>query len=210
MIKQALILSTILATTFALGGCLGAAAAGGAAAGNAAGSNLSIGTQVDDLTIKARAINTLNDFPQLLGKSNIEIVVFDHIVLLLGQVPTEEYRNKVAEKISKISNIRVIYNKLTIGKPVTIRTYAYDAWLTTKVKAAFIGKVNPTAFDVVTEDGVVYILGYTNPADGAVAATAASQVGGVKKVVKAFFYLPKVKPADIKNGIPDADERTAS
>jgi osmotically-inducible protein OsmY len=179
-----------LSACLALNGCLGVVAAGGAVAANTAGSNLTIGTQVDDVTIKTKAINVLNKYPDLVNNSNVEITVFNHIVLILGQVPSQALSDNIASDISQITNVRMVYNRLTIGKPVSFGTYAHDSWLTTKVKAALIGKVNPAEFTVVTENSVVYLVGLVTQADGNVAALAASKVSGVDQVVRAYVLLP--------------------
>jgi osmotically-inducible protein OsmY len=178
------------ASVFTLNGCLGAAVAGGAMAANSAGSNRTLGTQVDDVSIKTKSINVLNKYPELVNNSNVEITVFNHIVLILGQVPSEALSNNIANDISQIPNVRMVYNRLTVGKPVTFGTYAHDSWLTTKVKAAMIGKVNPAEFTVITENSVVYLIGLVTEADGNIAALTASKVSGVEQVVRAYVLVP--------------------
>jgi osmotically-inducible protein OsmY len=191
-ISGSLVLMAAL-TTFTcinLTGCFGVVAAGGAAAANAAGDNLTLGTQVDDVTIKTKAINVLNNYPELVNHSNVEITVFNHIVLLLGQVPSQALSDNIANDISKIPNVRMVYNRMTVGNPVSFGTYAHDSWLTTKVKASLLGKVNPAEFTVVTENGVVYLIGLVTEADGNIAALTASKVSGVNQVVRAYVLLP--------------------
>jgi osmotically-inducible protein OsmY len=184
------IITLSVTACLSLSGCLGAVFAGGAVAANAAGNSLTIGTQVDDVTIKTKAVNVLNKYPELVNNSNVEITVFNHIVLILGQVPSQALSDNIANDISQISNVRMVYNRLTVGKPVSFGTYAHDSWLTTKVKAALVGKVNPAEFTVITENGVVYLIGLVTQADGNVAALAASKVSGVDQVVRAYVLLP--------------------
>jgi osmotically-inducible protein OsmY len=183
-------ITLVTLSALSLTGCIGAVFAGGAMAANSAGSNLTVGTQMDDVSIKTKAINVLNKYPALVNNSNVEITVFNSIVLILGQVPTQALSDDIASDISKIPNVRIVYNRLTVGKPVSFGTYAHDSWLTTKVKAAFIGKVNPSEFTVVTENGVVYLIGLVTAADGNVAALTASKVSGVSQVVRAYVLLP--------------------
>ena len=183
-------ITLVTLSALSLTGCIGAVFAGGAMAANSAGSNLTVGTQMDDVSIKTKAINVLNKYPDLVNNSNVEITVFNSIVLILGQVPTQALSDDIASDISKIPNVRIVYNRLTVGKPVSFGTYAHDSWLTTKVKAAFIGKVNPSEFTVVTENGVVYLIGLVTAADGNVAALTASKVSGVSQVVRAYVLLP--------------------
>lgn len=200
-----LIATSIVVATINLQGCLPLFAAGAGTATVAtqsAASPLSLGTQVEDSTIKTKAVNVLSKYPALQKKSNVEIVVFNRIVLLLGQVPTSALKSDIANDISNINGVRVVYNQLTIGKPVTFGTYAKDAWITTKIKSTMLGKVNPTQFKVVTENGVVYILGYTDKADGEIASRIASKTTGVRQVIEAYSYIPRKQPAEIENATP--------
>ena len=188
------VLAFALTASFNLTGCA-VAVVGGAVAANAAGSNLTVGTQVDDVTIKTKAVNVLSKYPELKDNSNVEITAFNHIVLLLGQVPSEALSNNLESDISKIPNVRMVYNRLTVGQPVSYGTYAHDSWITTKVKASFIGKVNPAEFTIVTENGVVYLIGMVTEADGNMAALTASKVSGVTQVVRAYVLLPNTPPS---------------
>ncbi|MFV9995032.1 MAG: BON domain-containing protein, partial [Coxiella endosymbiont of Dermacentor nuttalli] len=43
-------------------------------------------------------------------------------------------------------------------------------------------------FKVMTENEVVYLMGIVSPRQAAIAANIASQISGVKKVVKVFEY----------------------
>ncbi|NCX93290.1 MAG: BON domain-containing protein [Gammaproteobacteria bacterium] len=193
------ILGIAVISSVLLNGCAAAVVAGGAAAGNSAASSLPIGTQVDDITIKSKVLHVLDQYPQLQNNSNVEVTVFNHIVLLLGQVPTQDLSEQIAKDVSKLPDVRVVYNQMTVGKPVSMSTYARDSWITTSVKASLIGKVNPAAFKVVTENGVVYLLAVTNKADGDIAANVASKTSGVKQVVKAYFYAPEQLSTDVSD-----------
>jgi osmotically-inducible protein OsmY len=65
-----------------------------------------------------------------------------------------------------------------------------DALVTGKVKTKLftVDDLDATRVKVVTENGVVYLMGIMNRADADRAAVAASYVGGVDKVVKLFEY----------------------
>lgn len=198
---------------WSLQGCVPAIIAGGAGAAvgaNSAGSGLSMQTQVDDAAIKSQAMNIINHIPDIQYRSNIEVVVFNRQVLLLGQVPSEHVKNEVADKIARIDKVKVVFNHLKIEASNGIKQYSEDSWITTKVKANFVGKVNPFHFKVVTEDGVVYLLGITTKAEGQKAAEIASKTSGVKKVVKDFTYVkPEPKKTESKN-TPDDNSNQQS
>jgi len=193
-----LLISSTALTLPLLSGCIPAMiAGGGAAAAGSSQSPLPLGTQVEDMTIKTKATGVINKIPALNNNSNVEIVVFNRIVLLLGQVPNEDLRNQIANNISEIDRVRIVYNQLTIGQPTSFSQYAKDSWITTKVGSNFIGKINPMEFKIVTENGVVYLMALTNKEDGDIASQLASQVSGVKQVIEAYSYIEPSSTAEI-------------
>lgn len=205
MLQKTLFMTAGLAISLSLNGCFLAVAGGaaGVTAANSGASSLSLGTQVEDSTIKTKALGVLNSFPGLRERnSNVEVTVFNGIVLLLGQVPTKELKTDVAKKVSDIDGVRKVYNQIQVTKRVTFGTYASDSYITTKVKAQMVGKVNPMQFKVVTEKGVVYIMAMTTPAAGKVVSEIARQTSGVRKVVEAYSYIQPHQPAKIKNQAP--------
>ena len=124
--------------------------------------------------------------------------MFNNIVLLIGQVPSKEVKDKLAKEISKLKHVRVVYDELTVGPIIPLSSYANDAWVTSKVKSRFIGKVNMLHFKVVTSKGIVYLMGLTTKKEGALAAEIASKTSGVKKVVEIYAYLPEKPKGDAK------------
>lgn len=175
-----------------LSGCISApfiwAGAAGAGGTNVAGNSVGVSQQWDDLTIKSNIFTLLNNIPNLNG-ANVEVTVFNGIVLLLGQVPTDAIKNQLANQVANIQGVVVVYNQLTVGENVAFSRFADDAWITSKVKANMVGQVNPLHFKVVTQQGVVYLLGQVTQSEGDQAAAVAAQTSGVQKVVKIFNYI---------------------
>lgn len=188
-LKQAMIIAT---SAIFLSGCISApvvfAGAAGTGGANVAGSSLGVSQQATDLTIKSDIFTILNNMKGLNG-ANVEVTVFNGIVLLLGQIPTQSLKNQLASQVSEINGVVVVYNQLTIGPNVTFGRFADDGWITSKVKTNMVGKVNPLHFKVVTQEGVVYLLGQVTQEEGNQAAQIAAQTSGVKEVVKIFNYI---------------------
>jgi osmotically-inducible protein OsmY len=189
-LKLASILSLIAATSVsALQGCVPLVLAGTGAAAltvDAANSELSIGTQIDDKSIGMKSAEVLKTFPELKHHSNVEVAVFNNVVLLVGQVPNQRVQHGIAVKIAALPLVKKVYNQLTVGEPISFNTYSSDAMITTKVKSQMLGKVNPGHFKVITENGVVYLMAFTNQEEGDTAAEITSHVPGVTKVVKVY------------------------
>tara|TARA_E500000178_G_C16950871_1_gene721220 strand:+ start:415 stop:1092 length:678 start_codon:yes stop_codon:yes gene_type:complete len=193
LINKQLLFYGIFAASISISGCMPLVIVGTPAialGSNAISTNQPISSQIHDFAIKNDAGKILKSYTHLRDSSNLEVAVFNNIILLLGQVPSEEIKHEIANKMAKIKYVTVVYDEITIGPKITLGTYANDSWITTKVKSSFIGKVNPTHFKVITEQGVVYLMALTTKSDGAIASKIASHISGVTKVIEIYEYLP--------------------
>jgi osmotically-inducible protein OsmY len=88
-------------------------------------------------------------------------------------------------------NVRKVYNELTLAGKTSLLSRTNDRWLTTKVKSAFSTAElsDATRIKVVTENGVVYLMGLLTRAEADAAANIARKIQGVQKVVKVFEYI---------------------
>ena len=84
--------------------------------------------------------------------------------------------------------MRNIANELQVGAPSSFSARANDSYITTKVKGRLLdsNKVNPIHVKVVTEAGVVYLMGIVTEQEAADAVDIARNTGGVVKVVRIF------------------------
>jgi osmotically-inducible protein OsmY len=83
---------------------------------------------------------------------------------------------------------------MTVAAPNSYMTRSSDALITAKVKAKLLtikGHENfdPTRVKVVTENGIVYLMGILTHAEADTVTDTAREVGGVQKIVKLFEYL---------------------
>lgn len=176
-----------------LGGCA-ALFVGGAAMGvSVVHDRRTTGTVVDDQTIE---LNLYDLCTRMLPPGNrISITSYNGAVLLTGEVVSAQVRQQ-AEQIArdlKEPPVRLVYNELVIGPPSPLSAQSNDALLTTKVKSALfqiqIPDFDPTRVKVVTDRGVVYLMGLVNPPEADASANVASRVGGVRQVVTLFEYI---------------------
>ncbi|MCX7123242.1 MAG: BON domain-containing protein [Gammaproteobacteria bacterium] len=173
----------------ALSGCVAAApamfaGAAGTGTANVAGSTVTVPQQLTDIKIKGQISGIATTLK--IANANIEATVFNGIVLLLGQVPTQQNKMDLAAQIAALPDVVIVYNQLTVGPNIAFGTYANDTWITSKVKANLLSEVDPLHFVVVTQNGVVYLLGQVTKQEGDDAAKLASQTSGVERVVKIF------------------------
>jgi osmotically-inducible protein OsmY len=178
-----------LALSGVLGGCV--AAMGGAMVGGSmmAVDRRSTGTQVDDQTIELRAST---DIPAAIGdRGNVSFTSYNRVLLLTGEVPTEADRAKAEAVATKIDNVRAVLNELAVMPNASINQITADTITTGKVKAAFLDtpSLQVASIKVVTDRGVVFLMGRLTEAEATRAANVARSVGGVKKVVKVFDII---------------------
>ena len=125
---------------------------------------------------------------QLAGKANIAVVSYNGYVLIAGQVGTEPLKALATDVVRKIRGVRRIYNELEIAAPSSAMTRSSDTWITAKVKTWLMGRSDTegSRVKVVTEDGVVFLMGLVTADEAERIAAVAADVSGVQRVVKLF------------------------
>ena len=188
--KTKLVLLIVLCSL--LQACIPLAFVAGATAGGAIiYDNRSIKTIAEDKDVEIRAQSAIDIDPQLRGnQSHIIVIVFNHIMLLVGQAPTPELQQRAYDIVSKFPHIKRIYNEITVGATTSNERRTKDVWITTKAKTLMLAEkgLHSTHIKVVTEDGIIYLMGLVTHTQGNLAAQVASQITGVKQVVKLFEY----------------------
>lgn len=113
------------------------------------------------------------------------------VVLIAGQVPSEELRQLAQQVAEASADVRRVHNELVVGPSMPIGDRAGDGWITTKVNSALASdtSVDADLVQVTVVDGTVYLMGRvsTQQADAVVAVTQG--VSGVKKIVRVFDYV---------------------
>ncbi|WP_444884047.1 BON domain-containing protein [Microbulbifer sp. PSTR4-B] len=151
----------------------------------------SLGTYIDDERIETIVTVNINKAHPDLKTSNIDVTSFNGVVLLTGQVPDQELRLLAGRTANQVQNVRQVYNETQVRGKVTFLASTSDAWLTTKVKTNLLAhkEIDGARIKVVTENGVVYLMGLLTPAEAERAADLTRSIGGVQKVVKAVEYI---------------------
>jgi len=152
----------------------------------------SMGAVVDDNSIETVIKVNLNAADEQLKKAHINVVSFNGTVLLVGQVPSQDIKN-LATRVARTSSSRVkeVYNELEVAGATTFLSRSNDAWLTAKIKTLMLAdaEVSGMRTKVVTENGVVYLMGLLTQEEANTAVNVVSNTKGVTKVVRAFEYI---------------------
>ena len=191
------VFKTLLAITLLtslLGGCAAVIVTGAATGANAAHDRRTLGAYVDDEGIELKTRLAITEDKEVYSQVHVNIISINGVVLLVGQAPTEALRMKIEDITRGIEKVRVVHNEMTIAAPNSYMTRSSDSLITAKVKGSLFGikghdGFDPTRVKVVTENGVVYLMGILFRSEADAVATKASRVSGVQKVVKLFEYL---------------------
>lgn len=188
--KLALKLLAALALASQISACVPVVVGGAAAGGIMAADRRTSGTYVEDENIELKAAKSV--YETLGETAHINITSFKGNVLLTGEVPDENAKTKAGNIILAIENVRSLTNELSIGPKTSISSRTNDAYLTSKVKAQFVSenRFQANYVKVVTENGVVYLMGYVTQSEADAAVEIARNTSGVNKVVKVFEYMP--------------------
>lgn len=182
-------LALLLSLTLGLQSCAAFVVGGATTVANIATDPRRTGIQLDDQTTEFEIIRTLERNPQLKQDSSITPVVYSGRALLIGTVPTQELKDLAYRLTQSVKNVTGIYNYIQVSPRVSLSQATKDTWITSEIKSKYLldAKVQSTRIKVITEDGVVYLLGIVTPEQGQIAAQIASRIDGVKKVVTIFM-----------------------
>lgn len=191
MYLNRILLILCLAPLWLTTGCAPLIVAGGATGVAVVHDRRSAGTVIDDQTIEFQALGSLHADKELYRQAHINVTSYNRVALLTGEAPTEELKNRAAEIVRGIEKVRRAHNEITLAAPSSFTSRSADTLLTGRVKAAMVGieGFDPTRVKVVTENGVVYLLGLVTRAEAQTATEAARTTSGVQRVVRIFEYV---------------------
>ena len=182
-----------------LSGCFGAAAVGVGTGALMLADRRNAETYVSDEGMELRAGNRISE--KHGDKVHVNVTSYNRMLLLTGEVPSEAVKADVEKIASGVPNVRSISNELAIAGPSSFGGRGNDSYLTSKVKARFVdaNKFAPNHVKVVTEAGVVFLLGLVTQAEANAAVEIARTTGGVQKVVRVFEIISPEQARELDN-----------
>ena len=184
LVLAALALSTLLA------GCVPMLVAGAAGTALVATDRRSAGAQLDDTTIEAK----LGQFARSRwgDRAHVSVTSYNGVVLMTGEVPDEAGKAALADFARTTDRVRSVQNELVVAPPSEIGSRTYDTFLTSVVKTRFLeatDRFSATHVKVVTDRGVVYLMGLVRRSEADAAAQIAASTKNVVRVVKVVEYI---------------------
>ena len=189
------LLAALLATTL-MGGCV-PLVVGSAAVGTAmmVSDRRTSGSQLEDEGIELRANNRIKE---VIGDNgHVNVTSYNRIVLLTGEVPNAQMRERIADVVSRVDNVKTVVNETTLDVPSSVVQRSGDSVTTGRVKAALVDtrNIQSRAIKVVTERGVTYLMGLVTLREADLASEVTRNVPGVNKVVRVFQIVTEAELA---------------
>lgn len=153
-------------------------------------SERSFGRFIDDQLIETYVSANILKADDNFKASHIGVTSYNGIVLLVGQVPSEQLKQLAANTAKQVRNVRRVHNEINVAGPISIPARTNDSWLKTKIKSRMLAteQTNPLKIKVVVENGVVFLMGLVSREEAEAAVAVAHKTYGVQKIVKVFEY----------------------
>ncbi len=173
-----------------LQGCAAAVVTGAATGASLVHDRRTSGSVIDDQGIEFKAASALYDNKEIYDQSHINITSYNGVVLISGETLTEGLKQQVTAIVKVIPKVKHIHNELIIAAPSALPSRSSDAWITTKIKSKLTTDmdIDPFYIKVVTEHGVVYLMGIVSHEEADKAVAVVTKADGVQRVVKIFEY----------------------
>jgi osmotically-inducible protein OsmY len=150
----------------------------------------SVSTMEADARIFHVAHTSIVTDPQFRN-SRILVTSFNRVVLLVGQTPTASLRVLAEQKAQSAPGVKRVYDEITVDNPLPMTQRTKDSWITSQVRSKMLTKkgLESGSIRIVTENGVVYLMGIVSSEQATLSVDVARRVNGVNKVVKIFQYI---------------------
>jgi osmotically-inducible protein OsmY len=184
------VVTAVIGASTLLSGCVPLVVAG-AAAGTAlvATDRRSVGAQADDESIELKVGNNIGS--GYGDRVHVNVTSYNGIVLLSGEAPEQSLVATIGEIARTTAKVRRVHNELVVAAVSPVGSRTNDSYITSKVKTRFVeaNKFSATHVKVVTDRGVVYLMGLVKRDEADAAAQIASTTSDVVRVVKLFEII---------------------
>jgi len=169
-----------------LSGCAPLIVGGAVATGIIATDRRTAGAQVEDQAIEIKIAAAVRQ--ELGDRVHLNVTSFNRKVLLTGEVTTASEKERIEKIAQSQDNVQSVVNDLAQMPASSLAQRSKDTVITSRVKAAFIDAkdLQANAVKVVTERGIVYLMGRVTSREAKRATDIVRGMSGVAKVVRVF------------------------
>lgn len=145
-----------------------------------------VAQRILDQSIENTARLNINALDETLPKrSRIGIDSFYSHLLLTGEVPDVETKNNIINIVSSMPDVKKVHDGLNVAPSKGVSYTVHDGYITSKLNAKILASktIQTSQLKVVTDDGIVYILGKLTPTQRGHLMNIIESTEGIKKLV---------------------------
>jgi osmotically-inducible protein OsmY len=178
--------AALLASLVSLSACAPLIVGGAVMTGVMASDRRTTGTLVEDESIEIKVASAVRK--EMGDRIHLNVTSFNRQVLLSGEVRTAADKERAEKLAQSQENVNSVVNDLAVMPVSSLTQRSKDTVITGQVKAAFVDAkdMQVNAIKVVTERGIVYLMGRVTSREAKRATDIARGIGGVTKVVRVF------------------------
>ncbi|ORU91510.1 MAG: BON domain-containing protein [Cycloclasticus sp. symbiont of Bathymodiolus heckerae] len=153
-----------------------------------------LGTVIEDQSIELKSLQVLYGVDEIRINTHINATSYNGVLLLTGEAPTEQLRTKIANRLRQIPKVHRVQNEILLAAPSSLLSRSSDTIITSKSKVALLGlnkiqSFDPTRVKIISENGVVYLMGLLRQHEISPVIETVRRIGGVQRVVKLFEII---------------------
>lgn len=185
--------AALLASLVSLSACAPLIVGGAVMTGVVATDRRTAGTLVEDESIELKVASAVRQ--EMGDRIHLNVTSFNRQVLLTGEVRTAADKERAEKLAQSQENVNSVVNDLAVMPVSTLTQRSRDTVITGRVKAAFVDAkdLQVNAFKVVTERGIVYLMGRVTAREAKRATDIARGMSGVTKVVRVFEEISELE-----------------
>ena len=124
---------------------------------------------------------------------NIRVHVKNQVVLLVGNVESEEHKKIAVGLLEKVPEIRDAHNQLVVGPATGIGARVGDTLLQNRVRLAFLNhkEIPNGVLDIIVRDNHVYLLGKVTEQEATDTVRILTDVVGVENLTGLFEFVDR-------------------
>jgi Predicted periplasmic or secreted lipoprotein len=151
------------------------------------------GAYVDDQRLETVIKVNLRKSDPALAEANINVLSFNGVVLLTGEVPSSDLRQAAGEIVRAINKVRQVHNELLVKANSTFFSRSNDNWLATKLRSKILASrdIESERVKIVVENRVVFLMGLLTREEANLVSEIAARTEGVEKVVRVIEYIER-------------------
>ena len=147
----------------------------------------------NDDDIEHSAFNEIQGEDDLRHQSHINVNAYNGLALVSGEAVNAEIKTKILDIVRSIDHVKMVRDGVTVETLTDGNSHIDDRQLVEQIKAALtqirtLPNFSSKMIKVVSENGIVYLMGLVSKEEGAVVVNVVRLQSGVKQIVTVFEY----------------------